>query len=143
MTDYKAIKGKTVQHVASDLDSSAGEGQIWFNTTSSDYKTIIKAAGAWATGNVLNTGRSTEGAGTQTAGLVAGGAPPITGKTEEYDGTSWVENGDLGTARYYTTSVGSLTAALVTGGFQAGDPSASGNTAVSYTHLTLPTNREV
>ena len=40
MTDYKAIHGKTVQSLASDPDSAAYEGQIWFNTTSSDYKTI-------------------------------------------------------------------------------------------------------
>ena len=92
MTTYKAIKGKTIQHLASDPDDASYEGQIWFNTTSSDYKTIVKAAGAWASGGALNTGRSTEGAGTQTAGLVAGGSPPLTGKTEEYNGSSWTEN---------------------------------------------------
>ena len=50
MTKYKAIHGKTLLHVASDLDNAEGEGQIWFNTTSADYKTIQKATGAWATG---------------------------------------------------------------------------------------------
>ena len=34
MADYKEIKGKTVLSIASDLDNAAGEGQIWFNTTS-------------------------------------------------------------------------------------------------------------
>ena len=58
MTDYKIIKGKTVQSLAEDLDSSAGEGQIWFNTASGDYKTIAKVAGSWATGGNLNTARS-------------------------------------------------------------------------------------
>ena len=48
MADYKEIKGKTIQNIAADLDSSAGEGQIWFNTASADYKTIVKVAGAWA-----------------------------------------------------------------------------------------------
>ena len=42
MPDYKAIHGKNILHVASDLDNAEAEGQIWFNTTSSDYKTIIK-----------------------------------------------------------------------------------------------------
>ena len=58
MTDYKAIHGKNILHVASDLDDAEGEGQVWFNTTSSDYKTIVKVAGAWATGTALNTSAS-------------------------------------------------------------------------------------
>ena len=37
MAEYKEIKGKTVQSLASDLDAE-GEGQIWYNTTSSDFK---------------------------------------------------------------------------------------------------------
>ena len=48
MTDYKEIKGKTVLSIASDLDNAEGEGQIWFNTTSADFKTIAKAAGTWS-----------------------------------------------------------------------------------------------
>ena len=55
MADYKAIHGKNILHVASDLDNAEGEGQIWFNTTSSDYKTITKVAGSWATGGTLGT----------------------------------------------------------------------------------------
>ena len=50
MTDYKAIHGKNILHLASDLDNAEGEGQIWFNTTSSDYKTIVKVAGTWSSG---------------------------------------------------------------------------------------------
>ena len=57
MADYKAIHGKNIQHLASDLDNAEGEGQIWFNTTSSDYKTISLTAGSWSTGGTLNTGR--------------------------------------------------------------------------------------
>ena len=45
MTDYKALKGKTIKNLASDLDNAEGAGEIWFNTTSSDFKTIAKAAG--------------------------------------------------------------------------------------------------
>ena len=68
MADYKAIHGKNIQHVASDLDSTEAEGQIWFNTTTSDYKTIVKSAGACATGGTLNLGRTeVTVTGTQTA----------------------------------------------------------------------------
>ena len=42
MTTYKEIKGKTIQSLASDIANATGEGEIWFNTASSDFKTIIK-----------------------------------------------------------------------------------------------------
>ena len=61
MTTYKAIHGKLVQSLAADPDTAAYEGQLWFNTTSSDYKTIQKAAGAWATGGALNQARNAPG----------------------------------------------------------------------------------
>ena len=57
MAYYKAIHGKNILSLASDLDNAEGEGQIWFNTTSSDYKTIVKVAGTWATGGAMGTGR--------------------------------------------------------------------------------------
>ena len=95
MANYKELKGKHILSIASDLDSSAGEGQIWFNTAG-DFKTIVKVAGAWATGGSLNTGRFDQlhaGAGTATAALTFGGATnsPATGVTavaEKYDGSS-------------------------------------------------------
>ena len=88
MTDYKAIKGKTILNIASDLDNAEGEGEIWFNTTSSDYKTIVKAAGSWSTGGSLNTGRSSMAAtGTRDVGLaIGGGEPANSAKVESYDG---------------------------------------------------------
>ena len=74
MADYKAIHGKNIQHLASDLDNAEGEGEIWFNTTSSDYKTIVKVAGAWASGGNLNTARDLGGSlGIQTAAMHFGG----------------------------------------------------------------------
>lgn len=58
--------------------------------------------------------------GTQTDTLVSGGylSGSYTGKTEKFDGTSWTETGDLGTARTFSgASVkGSTTASLVAGG---------------------------
>ena len=62
MPEYKAIHGKNILSLASDLDSAEGEGQIWFNTTSSDYKTIVKVAGAWAAGGNFTAVRSGRGA---------------------------------------------------------------------------------
>ena len=114
MADYKAIHGKNILHVASDLDSAEGEGQIWFNTTSSDYKTIVKVAGSWSTGGDLNSARAAArvATGTQTAALIAGGGPPDIDDTETYDGSSWTEVNDLNTARAAGSSVGTTAAAL-------------------------------
>ena len=89
MADYKAIHGKTIQHLASDLDDSEAEGQIWFNTATSDYKTIVKADGAWATGGALNTARAyIATVGLQTAALAILGGPHPKANTESYDGSS-------------------------------------------------------
>ena len=103
MPDYKAIHGKNILHLASDLDNSEGEGQIWFNTATSDYKTII-GVGAWASGGALNVGRyNAGGVGTSSATLLFGGfsTPPSTRHAiaETYDGSSWTEVGDLNTAK--------------------------------------------
>ena len=79
MTDYKEIKGKTILNVSSDLDNAEGEGQIWFNTSGNDFKTIV-GLGSWSTGGNLNEARRTPGGagnGTQTAASIFGGkAPP-------------------------------------------------------------------
>ena len=122
MTDYKAIKGKNIQHLASDLDNAEGEGQIWFNTATSDYKTITSVTGAWASGGALNTSRYMNiGFGTQTAGLTAQGStnPGATDSTinaEAYDGSSWTEGANPNTARAMGTGFGTQTAALMASG---------------------------
>lgn len=80
---------------------------------------------AWSSGGVLNTGRLLYGgAGYKESGLVAGGftSPPSTTRdeTEEYNGTTWSEQNDLGTARYENWHVGTQTAALFFGGAYPG-----------------------
>ena len=120
MADYKEIKGKTVLSIASDLDNAAGEGQIWFNTTSGDFKTIQKVSGAWASGGNLNTARGKGFAvGTQTASLQVGGEGPPpgdVGNVEQYNGSTWSEIADLNTAREQMGGSGTTTSALMFGG---------------------------
>ena len=127
MTTYKEIKGKTVQSLASDIANSSGEGQIWFNTASSDYKTIVKVAGSWASGDAVNTARNEMGggSGTQTAALIYGGQPgtPVDQLTESYNGSTWSEESDLTTPRYYGCGFGTQTAAVT----------ATGNSSPTYT----------
>jgi hypothetical protein len=90
MSEYKGIKGFSIQSLSAD-PADPNIGQVWYNSTSGSWKvTSVTTAGSWATGNNLNTARaSLAGAGTQTAALAFGGLVQITGATEEYDGASW------------------------------------------------------
>ena len=127
MTDYKEIKGKTILNISSDLDNAEGEGQIWFNTSGNDFKTIV-GLGSWSTGGNLNEARRTPGGagnGTQTAASIFGGtAPPSPNyidKQEYYDGSSWTEVADINTARYEPKcGAGTQTSSLMAGGIGPG-----------------------
>ena len=120
MTTYKGIHGRTLLHVASDLDSAEAEGQVWFNTTSSDYKTIVKVAGAWSSGGNMNqSGEGGAMAGIQTAAIYAGGNRPgsdTSALSEEYNGSTWAEGSNLNTGRRSVPGAGTQTAALCISG---------------------------
>jgi hypothetical protein len=99
MAEYINIKGQNIEVVASD-PANPTLGQIWYNSTSNTLKGLgVSAAGAWATGNNINTARSgLVGRGTQTADCYSGasvipGSPSVTTATEEYDGTTWTNSG--------------------------------------------------
>ena len=99
MSKYKEIKGFKVQTLATDTAASAVAG------------------GAWASGGALTTGRNgLRGAGvSQTAVVVFGGNDgSTTGKTENYNGSSWSETTDLNTAKSNGLGVGTYTSALCT-----------------------------
>jgi hypothetical protein len=74
MAEYINIKGQNIEVVASD-PANPTLGQIWYNSTSNTLKGGgVTTAGAWATGNNMNTAdRDSIGAGTQTAALAFGG----------------------------------------------------------------------
>ena len=68
---------------------------------------------AWTEVNNLNTARfGCGGAGTTTAGLIAGG----TSKTESWDGSSWAAVADMSTGRDYLSGAVTNTLALAAGG---------------------------
>ena len=79
-------------------------------------------ASAWSSGGNMNTARRamSGGAGTATAGLVAGGyISDFSNATEEYDGSSWTAGGNYPASKYYAMIAGTQTAGLGVGG---GDP---------------------
>jgi len=98
MAEYKEIKGYTIK--VTDTDP-------------------IVYAGAWATGNNMNTARQYTGSfGSQTAGLVAGGeTSTAVNSVEQYDGTSWTEIAEINTTRYGLEGFGNTsTSGFVVGG---------------------------
>ena len=132
MATYKGIQGYTVQKLATDPPAAQSVGQLWYNSTTYDFKIGTSGAGAWASGGALNTGRfpigSAKNAPALSTGLAFGGTAPgpaKTGATESYDGTSWTEKGDLVDARIAVGGAGTATAALAFGGDSPGYPTAT------------------
>ena len=83
----------------------------------------------------ITCGRQSGGAfGTQTSGVYAGGgvSPNSTASnsTQEYDGSSWTNGGNLNTARDQTSGAGTESAGLCCGGTPNG--SAQENTSEEY-----------
>ena len=116
MSTYKKEVGTAVQNAAGTL-SGVVEGQLWYDSTAASFKyqyPNVTSAGAWATGNNLNTARTyIESGGTSTAAIGFGGSNPggYLGNTESYDGTSWTEVNDMNTGRQGEGS-GTQTSAL-------------------------------
>jgi hypothetical protein len=117
MATYKGIQGFTIQNLSAD-PSNPIEGQVWYNSTSNVWKVEeATAAGAWATGGSLGTGRYTRMiGGTQNDAILAGGLVPAPAITEEYNGTSWSAGGAMNVIRRANTGCGVTTAAVNVGG---------------------------
>jgi len=121
MADYKDIIGTAVRNNAGTL-TGAKTGELFYDSTALDFiyrHPNVTSAGAWRTGNDLNTGRNRiSGAGTYTATLAFfGESPPgVTALNESYDGTSWTELADGNTVRKGLAGSGTTTSALAFGG---------------------------
>ena len=119
MATYKQIFGKQVKFLSSDPANQA-EGQVWYNSTSGTFKSVVVSE-AWSSGaNTINLTNGGGAAGTQTAGLIFGGrnpnVPAFVSTAEEYNGSGWSATGALNTARAYIAGFGVQTAAVGAGG---------------------------
>ena len=122
MAEYKGIKGFNVQ--TRSLDPTDGTvGDFYYNSVTGEYKNIITGVGAWSSGGSINTDRAYGGsAGENNESAMYFGGYTISpnsnyNNTEQYDGTSWSETGDLSNARTgITGSFGTYTAAVAAGG---------------------------
>ena len=134
MTTYKEIFGKQIKQLSTDPTDAGAEGQIWFNTTSGTFKTVL-ASGAWSSGAPMIRTTTTAGAnhalgvGIQTAAIYAGGYSPYTNKTEHYNGIGWSSGGNMNLTRV-TSGFGTSTAAVAAGGITF--PGTVGNQAEEY-----------
>ena len=127
MTTYRNIHGRSIQAVTTDPTESVAEGQVWYNTTSDTFKSIVSLE-AWASSASMVSGRSILGrAGSQTDALAIGGyyypgSPEDTVNVEEYNGSGWSEGPNLNEARYGMQCDGTATSALAAGGISPGSP---------------------
>jgi hypothetical protein len=120
MSTFKEIRGTLIKSLSSDPSPTAA-GDMWYNSTSQTLKGQLLVS-AWGGGGNVNTARyASAGAGTQTAGLVAGGSL-VTANSEEYNGSVWSEGNNLNTARMYVSGTGTQTAALASNGDQYPSP---------------------
>ena len=124
MSTYKELFGKYVQSIASDPTTAVAEGQVWYNTTSNTFKSLL-SAGAWSAGGNLGSARTNGCAGgLQNSALYAGGGSPG-GATELYNGTAWTGSGAMNTNRFGHRGAGTQTSYIMAGN----DPS---NVAESF-----------
>ena len=56
MTTYKNIHGRAIQAITTDPSESVAEGQVWYNTTSDTFKSVIVSE-AFSSSSPLTTTR--------------------------------------------------------------------------------------
>jgi hypothetical protein len=123
MSTYRKIHGRSIQAVTTDPTGDVAEGQVWYNTSSDTFKSVI-ASKAFVSSTPYPTAIfGNMGAGTQTAALSFGGtADPSTPSsplvlTLEYNGSGWTTGGDMSQKRRNGFGFGTQTAALGSTGY--------------------------
>jgi hypothetical protein len=122
MANYKDIHGFNIQSKSSD-PATGTVGDMYYNSTTGQFKAIKQGFGTWASGANLNAGRGQMGSASLaplSTGFGFGGWTTPTGTVrayaEQYNGSAWSEGPDMpGTARL-AGSYGVSTSALSCGG---------------------------
>ena len=98
MSTYRKIHGRSIQAVTTDPTESVAEGQVWYNTTSDTFKTVLVSEAFSSAPNLPSIAFRRTGFGVQTAGVIAGGSSTSTNRltvTEEYNGSGFSVGGTL------------------------------------------------
>jgi hypothetical protein len=73
MSTYRQIHGKAVKSLDTDPSATTDAGQIWYNTSSDTFKSIVNLE-AWISASPITQAREKPGAfGAQTASVICGG----------------------------------------------------------------------
>ena len=117
MSTYREIHGKAVKSLDTDPSATTDAGQIWYNTSSDTFKSIVQSE-AWSSQSLTSSQHGDgAGCGDVPAVVIWGGyspdAPPVTASTEEWNGTGWTTGGNYPFAGFGGVgSAGTQTAAL-------------------------------
>ena len=132
MATYREIHGKAIKSLSTDPSATTDEGQIWYNTASNTFKSIVNLE-AWISGASLTTARQALGGiGTQTANLAVGGYVSAESTlVEEYNGSGWATGGALPAAKNSGGGFGTQTAGVYAGGGLSPNSTAT-NTSQEY-----------
>ena len=119
MATYQDIKGLKVKYLPADPSVTVG-GEVWYNSTTGTLRSRLVSE-AWASSaNQINSLSGMGSFGSQTSAVTAGGTPPASTLSEEYNGSGWSAGGALNTARFYLTGAGvSSSSGRVFGGASA------------------------
>tara|TARA_R100001594_G_scaffold64237_2_gene98541 strand:+ start:43 stop:1896 length:1854 start_codon:yes stop_codon:yes gene_type:complete len=140
MTTYRQIHGRSIQAVTTDPTGDVTEGQVWYNTTSDTFKSVVGLEAMTSATPMINT-RGQNGSahnGTQNAALSVvgnnngGGSNLVTNTSEEYNGSGWTAGGTYPISSFGTYGSGVQTAALFSGGRTGSPPFPVTNTSASY-----------
>jgi len=121
MSTYREIHGKAVKSLGTDPSAETDAGQIWYNTSSDTFKTIVNLEAWSSASSAITQMHAGQGFGSQTDAVGAGGydpasSPAYVNPTDEYNGSGWAAGANIGTARYSGSGCGSQTAGLIAGG---------------------------
>ena len=110
---------------STDAIVTSGSGPASYMANTEEFSVNVPI-GAWATSADMNNSNfGMGGDGTVTTAIASGGANSPSDKThkcETFNGTSWTEQGNMNTRKYYGSNAGNSTAGLAFGGEPA-DPS--------------------
>ena len=130
MTTYRNIHGRSIQAVTTDPSESVAEGQVWYNTTSDTFKTVLVSEATSSAGALSTTRAMCAGGGIQTAAFLCGGSTgaPTSGTThtENYNGSGWSTQGNMSNGRAHFGATGPQTAGLAVAGGPPFSPSPGG-----------------
>ena len=135
MSTYQELKGLKIKYLSADTSGDrAKEGEIFYNSSAFTMGVHLPSK-AWSSSSPLNDGRETQGFGTLTAGLVAGGSGPFGppfAAVELYDGTGWTTGTSLPADRNQTAPATSSpqTAGLIFAGNSP--PGSATNTSLEW-----------